>query len=112
MKKRVSSACGPASGPVSGVEPLAVADEELDEELGGGVDAAGGGAACLCGLGVGAGPPVPGVAVVIGGGGGGGRFGGCPVSMARHGVTTAKVAPRSVPRKVPPLRTARGCSPI
>jgi hypothetical protein len=73
---------------------------------------AGGAAAGFVALGAGGGGLVPGVAVVRGGGGGGGRFGGWPVSMAKHGVTTAKVATPSVHRKVPPLRTARGCSPI
>ncbi|HEX3343828.1 MAG TPA: hypothetical protein VHS09_04610, partial [Polyangiaceae bacterium] len=62
MKKRVSSACGPASeGPVSAVDTLAEA--ELDADAGGGADAG------FVVLAAGGGAVVPGVAVVSGGGG-------------------------------------------
>jgi hypothetical protein len=104
MNHRVSNAWGPASdSPESAVDAVAVAVPWDD---------AGGGGAGFAGLDCGGGGAAPGVADVIGGGGGGGRLGGCPVSMARHGVTAAKVATVVATRKVPPLRTARGCSPI
>jgi hypothetical protein len=104
MNHRVSSAPPPAyDAPESAVDELAVtlADEDGGGDEGGRVD-----------RGAGAGALVPGVAVESGGGGGGGRFGGCPVSMAKHGVTVARLATPSATRNVPPLRTARGFSPI
>jgi hypothetical protein len=105
MKNRVSNAWGPPSEvPESAVEEEAVA-ELGDEDAGGGAD-------CLGGLEAGGGMLAPGVAVVRGGGGGGGRFGGWPVSMAKHGVTAASDVATHAARKIPRLRTARGCSPI